>query len=123
MVRHLELPRDASAPAAARRAVEEIAGLGDETVRDAKLLISELVANAVRHGDGERVRVMLDAGVPGRLRCEVVDDGHGFVPRATTPGEHGGWGLRLVEDMSRAWGVREGSTHVWFELATEARPG
>jgi hypothetical protein len=29
----------------------------------------------------------------------------------------GGWGLHLVETLSRRWGVREGSTHVWFELA------
>jgi hypothetical protein len=40
-------------------------------------------------------------------------------PRAPAVARHmvGGWGLHLVETLSRRWGVREGSTHLWFELA------
>ena len=28
----------------------------------------------------------------------------------------GGRGLGIVERMTRRWGIREGTTHVWFEL-------
>lgn len=83
---------------------------------DLRLLISELVTNSVRHGDGDSVVVLLDADVPGTLRCEVIDDGTGFVPRARQPDAIGGRGLDLVEQLASSWGVREGSTHVWFEL-------
>ncbi|HMJ35230.1 MAG TPA: ATP-binding protein [Baekduia sp.] len=87
----------------------------------ARLLVSEVVTNAVRHGEGDMVRVMLDADGGGVLRCEITDDGHGFVPAARTKAatEVGGWGLHLVEALSRDWGVREGRTHVWFELGAD----
>ena len=90
-----------------------------ETVDRARLLISEVVSNAVKHGDGPVVRVLLDGVQGGELRCEVTDEGHGFVPKARDKPSTalGGWGLHLVETLSRRWGVREGSTHVWFELA------
>jgi anti-sigma regulatory factor (Ser/Thr protein kinase) len=121
MRRILELDRDALAPAQARGAVDAIAGTLDaEIVAPAKLLLSELVTNSVRHGSGDRVRVLLDARRPGRLRCEIVDAGSGFVPTARDrpATDEGGWGLHLVESMAEAWGVYEGSTHVWFELST-----
>ncbi|WP_321167669.1 ATP-binding protein [Baekduia soli] len=91
----------------------------EPVAHQARLLLSELVTNAVRHGRGPAVRVLLDASAgDGTLRCEIVDEGDGFVPTARTrpATEPGGWGLHLVEALSRRWGVREGSTHVWFEL-------
>jgi hypothetical protein len=30
--------------------------------------------------------------------------------------EPGGWGLHMVEALTERWGVRDGSTHVWFEI-------
>ncbi len=39
------------------------------------------------------------------------------VARIGASDEAGGWGLHLVETLAESWGVREGSTHVWFELA------
>ena len=119
MIRVLDLPRDAGAPAAARRAVDDLTEVLDpEVAAGARLLLSEVVTNAVRHGDGPRVRVVLDAADDGHLRCEVTDEGHGFVPRARDKPatEAGGWGLHLVETLSNRWGVHEGSTHVWFEI-------
>jgi anti-sigma regulatory factor (Ser/Thr protein kinase) len=119
VIRAQDIPRDASAPALARRMVDEFDGVvAPDTADQARLLLSEVVTNAVRHGEGDRIRVLIDAAQGGELRCEVVDEGHGFVPKARDKPSmvEGGWGLHLVETLSRRWGVREGSTHVWFEL-------
>ncbi len=127
MLRTLELPRDALAPALARHAVGVlVADLDPRLVDDARLLVSELVTNSVRYGAGPvvRVRIRLDAG--RGLRCEVTDDGVGFVPTTgAVEGGAGGWGLRLVDRLADGWGVADGSTHVWFELsvAAERAPG
>jgi len=119
VIRTLDIPRGREAPGRARRAIEQLQGqLDDTTLQDLRLLISELVTNSVRHGEGEGIRVVLDVRGARHVRCEVVDGGSGFTPRARTkpPTEPGGWGLTMVERLSAAWGVREGSTHVWFEL-------
>lgn len=120
MVRTLDIERDLHAAAVARQAIDELDDqLDPETLRSAKLLASELVTNSVRHGDGARIRLVLDTNDGDRLRCEVVDEGVGFVPRARTKGmlEVGGWGLHLVEALADRWGVQEGAPRVWFELA------
>jgi signal transduction histidine kinase len=120
----LELTRDEHAPAAARRAIDQLGTDCDpSTMADARLLISELVTNSVQHGDGDTIIVHLDAEQPGLLRCEVIDDGGGFVPRGRDGRVVGGWGLERVELLAGSWGVREGSTHVWFELAMPGRAG
>jgi anti-sigma regulatory factor (Ser/Thr protein kinase) len=118
MLKTLEFPRDTTAPGQARRAVEALhAHLDERSVEDARLLVSELVSNGVVHGEGEAIRMVLEVDHRGRLRCEVIDGGHGFVPMArSSERETGGWGLEIVEKLSERWGVREGSTHVWFEL-------
>jgi len=119
MPRTLDIARDDNAPATARHALQELAGTLDAgLLDDAGLLVTELVANSVRHGAGDRVHVSLEPAPGGALRCEVVDEGHGFEPQARSapPGEAGGYGLFLVEKLSSSWGV-ENHTHVWFELA------
>lgn len=117
MLRTVDIQRDARAPAVARDVLRDLPGAFHRD--DADLLVTELVTNAVRHGQGETVRLVLDTTDEGGLLCEVVDDGHGFLPvarPADKADDAGGWGLYLVEQMTRRWGVREGSTHVWFEL-------
>jgi anti-sigma regulatory factor (Ser/Thr protein kinase) len=119
-MRTLDITRDDRAPVVARRALEDFAAdLDRQRFDDLRLLVTELVSNSVRHGDGETVRIILDRPEPDTVRCEVIDDGHGFLPVARHPDREpsgGGWGLHLVEQLSDTWGVREGSTHVWFEL-------
>jgi len=120
MIRTLDIARDDRAPATARQAFNKLAPqLDPAAFEDARLLVSALVANSVRHGDGATVRLIVDVIDERRIRCEVIDQGSGFLPLARPVGsqEDGGWGLYLVESLSESWGVREGSTHVWFELA------
>jgi anti-sigma regulatory factor (Ser/Thr protein kinase) len=117
MPSRFELTRDARAPAAAREALRErCPGLDAATTDTARLLVSELVTNSVQHGEGETVTVLIDSGLPDVLRCEVIDGGRGFVPLTRADRPAGGWGLQLVEQLSSSWGLREGLTHVWFDL-------
>jgi len=83
---------------------------------DATLIISELVSNAIEHGEGA-IRLRLSVDSRG-LRGEVVDEGTGFEADVR---EHGveevrGRGLWLVATLAKRWGIHDGSSHVWFEL-------
>ncbi|WP_328873642.1 PAS domain-containing SpoIIE family protein phosphatase/ATP-binding protein [Streptomyces sp. NBC_00287] len=85
-------------------------------VDTAELLVSELVTNALRYGEGDiRLRLLLDR----TLVCEVWDAGL-VQPRRrrARDTDEGGRGLQLVGLLSAAWGSRRtprGKT-VWFEL-------
>ncbi|MER0448047.1 SpoIIE family protein phosphatase [Streptomyces sp. Edi4] len=89
----------------------------DDLVDTTELLVSELVTNALRYGDGEiRLRLLRDR----TLVCEVWDAGL-VQPRRrrARDTDEGGRGLQLVGLLSAAWGARRtprGKT-VWFELA------
>ncbi len=88
-----------------------------ETLR---LLVSELVTNAVRHG-GHGSPVELHAHWNSQVRIEVSDHGSGFTPAPRTGAvdEPGGYGLFLVGTLADRWGVEtDGGTTVWFELET-----
>ncbi len=82
-----------------------------------ELLVSELVTNALRYGEGDiRVRLLLDR----TLVCEVWDAGL-VQPRRrrARDTDEGGRGLQLVGLLSAAWGSRRtprGKT-VWFEMS------
>ncbi len=99
--------------------LSEIDELVDESLAfDVRLLVSELVTNSVKYGGEGPVRLEI-TNSPDAIRTEIVDQGTGFAPKQRDGdlSRVGGWGLHLVERLSRDWGVREGSTHVWFELA------
>ncbi|MFD9603525.1 SpoIIE family protein phosphatase [Streptomyces sp. NPDC056708] len=89
----------------------------EELVDTTELLVSELVTNALRYGEGEiRLRLLRDR----TLVCEVWDAGL-VQPRRrrARDTDEGGRGLQLVGLLSVAWGSRRtprGKT-VWFELA------
>ena len=114
-----ELPRRLEAGASARRQLELCFGgvIPDEALCRATTVVSELVNNAVLHGEG-RIELIIEA-VDGVLRVEVIDEGSGEALgiREQEPDAIGGWGLRLVDDLSVAWGAFEGSTHVWADIA------
>jgi anti-sigma regulatory factor (Ser/Thr protein kinase) len=117
----LSVAADVQAPSAARDAV--VAGLGgqvaEDVLADARLLVSELVSNSVRHAglaaeDVVRLRADLTGGL---LRLEVDDAGTAGSVAARPPTVDGGFGLHLVEALAHRWGVtREGFTRVWIEL-------
>jgi anti-sigma regulatory factor (Ser/Thr protein kinase) len=92
-----------------------------------ELLVSELVTNSVRHGGRlENSCVELRVTVADRcVRVEVCDHGPGFdgePPRPPEPHQTSGWGLYLVDRLSRDWGIERNPTRVWFEMIDVASP-
>ena len=121
---NLELPRLATAGRMARSAVSDrfTEELGGDRIAELLLVVSELVTNAVRHGRGAiTLKVRVDRG---EVYGEVVDQGGGFERevRERGPDEFDGRGLMIVDALSRRWGIHEGTTHVWFELAQTDDP-
>ena len=62
-----------------------------------------------------------DFSSTGIVRGEVIDQGSGFEYEIRDRGtdEVGGRGLFLVEALTNSWGIHEGTTQVWFELAAQ----
>jgi serine/threonine-protein kinase RsbW len=117
------------APAAARAAVTAwMSGHVSETMlADTQLLISELVANSVRHADAPADAVVsVRAHVLADVVCLEVEDrgSSGSIARRAPDLQHGGgFGLNLVDMLSAQWGVnvnRDAGTRVWAELAFPA---
>jgi anti-sigma regulatory factor (Ser/Thr protein kinase) len=118
----------AAAPLAPREARAWISGvLGDRLTPDRRsaldLILSEVVTNAVLHGAPEMNVVLAATPKPQFLCVQVTDEGPGLVPRpgAMASEANGGFGLFIVEQLSRRWGVtREARrTRVWFEFDYE----
>ena len=110
------LTRSPASAGIARQLVNaHTATLGSQQREDAALLVSELVNNALLYGIGA-IWLRIDVESDG-VRIEVSDQGNVAVAPSPTPGAHGGWGLRLVDQLADDWGVLDGSTRVWFRLA------
>ena len=96
-------------------------GIHGEVADAAILLVSELVTNAILHGEPP---VELRVGVPGGLvHVEVHDSDRESRPHVgpvTGPaGERlGGRGLGLVQSLSSRWGLwgDDAGKCVWFEI-------
>ena len=89
--------------------------------RESALLVaSELVSNVVFHAQGPGVLQAWRHG--GALRVEVTDHSPLGIPtpRPMSTSESHGRGLRLVEALSRAWGVRvdrgQSTKTVWADV-------
>lgn len=117
----VDLSHDATAAADARAeatAAFERHGMPDALAQDGLLVVSELVANAVRHG-GAPVALEV-TGEPGRVTVKV-HDAAGSTPSPHRPDDDGGRGLQLVAALAAAWGCARHADgqgkYVWAELA------
>jgi anti-sigma regulatory factor (Ser/Thr protein kinase) len=121
-------PRPESVPHA-RHALDDLTGLATQTsLEDARLLVSELVTNSIRHAHLSKDQdIWLRADVEeDTLHVEVRDPGGGFElqPRISGTGDRdSGWGLYLVGRIAERWGVSaDGSTLVWFDIPLRRGP-
>lgn len=122
------LERGPLAPSRARAALADFTHKGEFAAAELdtlKLLVSELVSNAVLHSDAPSSSgILLCARCLGHeaLRVEVTDEGSGFIAAPRDPSRlTGGYGLFLVAQQSHRWGIdREGGTRVWFEIRRPA---
>lgn len=128
--RTVRIPWAPSAASRIRRVlVEDLTdrGVQGEVVSEAEIVVSELVANAVRHAkplaDGAiRVHWKVKNNV---VEVEVSDGGGPTVPRPSPRTTWGpsGRGLRIVRSLAHEWGVIEetnGHT-VWASLGGPSR--
>jgi two-component sensor histidine kinase len=118
----ISLPRSPTAAAHARHAVASGFGalLGEESLDDVMLVVSELVTNALLHGRGDiKLRIAVDAQL---VTGAVSDDGRRFrgQPLEPDPARIGGHGLRIVDRVAERWGHEGTSTNVWFEIPAHA---
>ena len=114
------LPPNLSAPGQAREAVRRVLSeLGLPHTGDAEIVVSELVANAVRHG-ATPISLTLGA-TPEHLLIAVQDaDPAGRpVPLAADADDTSGRGMMMVSAVSQRWGYAadDNCKVVWAELA------
>lgn len=108
---------DSAAPAAARRTVRDALaklGVAEDLMADILVVTSELVSNAVEHGDGYDGLEIYRVG--DQLTIRVYDRGKTHPkPRMAEPLTPRSRGLWLVDALAPAWGSeeREGGKFVW----------
>jgi anti-sigma regulatory factor (Ser/Thr protein kinase) len=115
----LDLPPTTDSVPVARRFVRARLIHGDADVDTAKLLVSEVVTNAILHA---RTTVTITVEVAGQVVRIAVRDGSPVQPRihsfAATSAT--GRGLRLLDRLAKRWGVDAdpvtGGKIVWFEV-------
>ena len=102
---------------ARHRLVELERTLAPETMAKLRLLVTELVANSVRHARGTPIDVKVTYD-DDCVRTEVTDGGDGFEPPRPDPSpmKTHGWGLFLVRKIAADWGAEPATGTVWFEI-------
>jgi len=108
---HLRIPAKAEYITLCRLALTGLAQLrdiGEDTMADLKLALTEAVSNSVRHAYGEQGDGHVDITYflqPDRLGIQVVDDGDGFDPDDSPPLEgeelsEGGLGIAIIKTIA-----------------------
>ncbi|WP_309486371.1 ATP-binding protein [Streptomyces griseoaurantiacus] len=97
----------------------------DAYIDTGALLVSELVANAVRHTDSRLIRVVVWRLAADRVRIGVTDKSRVMptVKRQSGGLSVDGRGLLLIEALTERWGTDQygWGKHVWAELKIEDR--
>ena len=117
----LEVPPSPEIVSQVRRALAELP-LPDQALEVARLLITELVTNSIRHAGlqpDDRIRVRAEVS-GSKLRVDVLDGSRRSGPPRVAgsirppPRAESGWGLFLVDRLATRWGW--GRDGYWFEL-------
>ncbi|MEX2278714.1 MAG: sigma-70 family RNA polymerase sigma factor [Acidimicrobiia bacterium] len=107
---------------AARRALDSVVRLDPVCLAEAHVMVSELMANAIDHGDlgGQGEILMLVDQDRARVRVTIS---HPAPARAETA--RMGMGLTVVDRLSRRWDLScaDGIFEVWFEVRAPGTTG
>ena len=111
----LKVESDVEAPRLSRSYLKEFKNDLEPRFNDVALVLSELVTNSVRHGDGnDEISVGLETSEEN-IRVEVTDHGPCF---AKDDPRNGGMGLDIVDKIADRWGVENnGMCTVWVEIS------
>lgn len=94
-------------------------------VEDGELIVTELVANAVRHGARQPLLVKVHRPLPNTVRVAVSDRSR-IAPTLRSPSndEEAGRGLFLVDCFAHRWGTdfRRWGKVVWADLLAAREP-
>lgn len=98
------------------------AGVRDrEVVATVQLLVSEIVTNAIVHGDANSVSFQLTCDAVGEVLIEVDDHSSGAPEvREAGPDDEGGRGMQLVSYFARDWGRKGTCTWCTVPVASVA---
>lgn len=117
------LPCEPESAAVARRLVRTaLASWNQEKLmEDGALIVTELVANAVRHSGNRLIRVVISLPTERRVRIAVVDRSRAlpFLCHSDRDGlSTCGRGLELVDALADQWGtdLLQWGKRVWGEL-------
>lgn len=115
----LSLPASDAAPGLARSAVRSIEGVTPGVSDVLVLLVSDVVATAVRRSsvaDVERIEVRVD-GDGEAIAVQVTHDEPATAGSRLDPREDR-WTTFLLDQLAAGWGVhrRRGKTSIWFRL-------
>jgi anti-sigma regulatory factor (Ser/Thr protein kinase) len=107
-----------SAPARARTALDVFNGSLDELRDDVRLIVSELVTNAVLHASADSdtsIGVWVEAR-PDAICGEISHPGPPFEARPRVDEQK--YGLHLIDQLADRWGSKTnaGQNRIWFEL-------
>ncbi|MFH8562160.1 SpoIIE family protein phosphatase [Streptomyces sp. NPDC017988] len=112
--------------ASARRFVgTALEGAPSELVDTARLLVGELVTNAVLHARTEVEVAVLPRGGGALVKVSDLCPARGLVPLGGRPYAGTGQGLRIVEELATRYGVDADGQRktAWFELLPDGRGG
>ena len=125
------LPAAPSSLGRARTMLGDIRDTPRELVENAKLVLTELLANEIKHGrypPGEPLVCRVERGKHA-VHLEVSHKGPEFQMPSTPAApslrlRETGWGLALITHLASRWGMRDrnGSRVVWAEIDLPA-PG
>ena len=95
----------------------------DDLTDSGVLLVTELVANAVKHTSSRNIRVVVSRLSVRFVRIGVVDKAHAL-PQMVKPGDDlltSGRGLLLLDALAECWGadMYPWGKQVWAELHSE----
>jgi RNA polymerase sigma-B factor len=114
-VSRFSFPARAEAAVEARRALASVGRLNPVRLAEAQVMVSELIANAVRHGgldEGAEISMTVEHD-PAVVTVRIGHPSAGHVDTQTR-----GMGLTLVESLSSRWDTTTAQDRfeVWFEV-------